>query len=151
MFRKVLVTVDRSPFAEAALERIPDIRAEAVVVLEVIESVASILAREVPAFDVPPDVATSIGDAERGAAMSYLAQVATRLREQGVQQVTTITREGRPGPEIVRAAHDEGCDLVVMSTHGRSGIRRALLGSVANYVVAHLEDSAILLVRPSAV
>ena len=48
MFRKVLVTVDRSPFAEAALARVSDVRAESVVILQVVEPVASILAREVP-------------------------------------------------------------------------------------------------------
>ncbi|HRC63523.1 MAG TPA: universal stress protein [Dehalococcoidia bacterium] len=148
MFRKVLVTVDRSPFAEAALDRVPDINAAAVVILHVVEPVASILAREVPAFDVPPDIATSISQAEREAAAAYLSEAATKLRGAGVGQVSTLMREGRPGPEIVAAAREEGCDLVVMSTHGRSGIRRALLGSVANHVTTHVEDGAILLVRP---
>lgn len=148
MFRKVLVTVDRSPFAEAALDRVADVRAEAVVILHVVEPVASILAREVPAFDVPPDIASSISSAEREAAATYLSEAAAKLRARGVEHVDTIMREGRPGPEIVAAARDEGCDLVVMSTHGRSGIRRALLGSVANHVTTHIEDGAILLVRP---
>ena len=43
--------------------------------------------------------------------------------------------DGNPGPEIVRAAQD--CDLVVMSTHGHSGILRFLMGSVAQYVLRH--------------
>lgn len=150
MFRKVLVTVDRSPFAEAALARVSDVRAESVVILQVVEPVASILAREVPAFDVPPDVAMSISQAEREAAATYLSEAAAKLRAAGVEHVSTLMREGRPGPEIVTAARDEGCDLVVMSTHGRSGIRRALLGSVANHVATHIEDAAILLVRPPA-
>ncbi|MGE0229192.1 MAG: universal stress protein [Dehalococcoidia bacterium] len=150
MFRKALVTVDRSPFAEAALDRVADVRAEAVVILHVVEPVSSILAREVPAFDVPPDIARSISEAEREAAATYLADAAAKLRGLGVEHVTTLMREGRPGHEIVVAARDEGCDLVVMSTHGRSGIRRALLGSVANHVATHIEDGAILLVRPPA-
>jgi nucleotide-binding universal stress UspA family protein/CBS domain-containing protein len=43
--------------------------------------------------------------------------------------------DGNPGPEIVRAS--KNCDLVVMSTHGRSGILRFLMGSVAQYVLRH--------------
>lgn len=43
--------------------------------------------------------------------------------------------DGNPGPEIVRAAKE--CDLVVMSTHGHSGIVRFLMGSVAQYVMRH--------------
>ena len=45
-------------------------------------------------------------------------------------------------------AADLGCDLVVMATHGRSGIERALLGSVADQVVRHARGFAVLLVRP---
>ncbi len=36
-----------------------------------------------------------------------------------------------------------------MSTHGRTGLKRAMLGSVANYVVHNVEDTAVLLVRPA--
>ena len=42
---------------------------------------------------------------------------------------------GNPGPEIVRKARDY--DLIVLSTHGRTGFRRLLMGSVAEYVVRH--------------
>lgn len=40
-------------------------------------------------------------------------------------------------------------EVIVMATHGRAGIRRALLGSVADHVMAHLRGSAVLLVRPA--
>ena len=43
--------------------------------------------------------------------------------------------EGTPGKEIVEYAEAEGCDLIVMGTHGRGGIDRLLLGSVAQRVV----------------
>lgn len=43
--------------------------------------------------------------------------------------------DGSPAREIVRYAEDEGCDLVVMGTHGRGGIDRLLLGSVTERVV----------------
>lgn len=43
--------------------------------------------------------------------------------------------DGNPGPEIVRAAKE--CDIVIMSTHGHSGIIRFLMGSVAQYVMRH--------------
>lgn len=55
----------------------------------------------------------------------------------GQQDVTVETHvlEGPPQREIVRYAEEEGCDLVVMGTHGRGGIDRLLLGSVAEKVV----------------
>ncbi|SDM45069.1 Nucleotide-binding universal stress protein, UspA family [Halogranum gelatinilyticum] len=49
--------------------------------------------------------------------------------------VETHVLDGSPQREIVRYAEEEGCDLVVMGTHGRGGIDRLLLGSVAEKVV----------------
>jgi nucleotide-binding universal stress UspA family protein len=50
-------------------------------------------------------------------------------------RVETTVAEGSPSREIVRYAEREGCDLVVMGTHGRGGIDRLLLGSVAESVI----------------
>ena len=49
--------------------------------------------------------------------------------------VETAIIDGTPSSEIVRYAEAEGCDLIVMGTHGRGGIDRLLLGSVAEKVV----------------
>ncbi len=46
-----------------------------------------------------------------------------------------LLRGGEPAPEVVRAAEEEQVDLIVMGTHGRSGLGRLLLGSVADRVV----------------
>ncbi|MFC6904043.1 universal stress protein [Halalkalicoccus tibetensis] len=50
-------------------------------------------------------------------------------------EVETALIEGTPSKEVVRYATEEGCDLIVMGTHGRGGIDRLLLGSVAERVV----------------
>jgi nucleotide-binding universal stress UspA family protein len=49
--------------------------------------------------------------------------------------VETAVVEGKPSREIVRYAEEVGCDLIVMGTHGRGGIDRLLLGSVAESVI----------------
>lgn len=51
--------------------------------------------------------------------------------------VTThyLTAEGDPAPTIVAAAKERGCDLIVVGSHGRRGLRRLLLGSVAEHVL----------------
>lgn len=51
--------------------------------------------------------------------------------------VETCVREGRAGPEVVDEARQWGADLVLMGSHGRTGLKRVLLGSVAEYVVSH--------------
>lgn len=45
-----------------------------------------------------------------------------------------LLAEGKPAAQIVRVANEEGCDLIVLGTHGRTGLRRALMGSVAEEV-----------------
>lgn len=69
------------------------------------------------------------GDAE--AALATVHDIATAHDV----PVETHVLEGSPQREIVRYAEEEGCDLVVMGTHGRGGIDRLLLGSVAEKVV----------------
>ncbi|PZR99788.1 MAG: hypothetical protein DLM69_07040 [Candidatus Chloroheliales bacterium] len=64
----------------------------------------------------------------------YLGEVADQLRVSGVHNVATRVARGEAAANIVALA-DAGYDLVVMSTHGRSGLVRTLLGSVAEQVV----------------
>ncbi|MEX0737097.1 MAG: universal stress protein [Bacteroidota bacterium] len=59
-------------------------------------------------------------------------------------------REGSPAIEIVRAAQSLGVDLIVMSSHGRSGLRHILMGSVAEKVV-RLSKVPVLTVKPHEV
>ena len=55
-----------------------------------------------------------------------------RLREVFLQ---TEVVEGEPSREILRVAREHGCDLIVMGTHGRTGLARLLMGSVAEAVL----------------
>ena len=56
---------------------------------------------------------------------------------------------GDPARELVRLVREEGCDLIVMGTHGRTGLRRALMGSVAAAVVRGA-PCAVLVVHDGA-
>ena len=96
---------------------------------------------------VEESIATDVTDQERAAAALVLAAAAEELRAHGATVETRIV-DGLAGEEIVRFAGDERCDVVVMATHGRSGLRRAVLGSVAEHVVRHLESVPVMLVHP---
>lgn len=50
---------------------------------------------------------------------------------------TFLVWEGEAGDGIVAAAHSEGADLIVVGSHGRSGVSRFFIGSVSDYVVRH--------------
>jgi nucleotide-binding universal stress UspA family protein len=149
MFSKALLTLDRSPFSEAAIARVSDVTDTEAVIFGVLESVAEILGRSGPAFDIPRQDAERFKETERQAVEQHLEEAAQQLRAAGIEKVSTVIGEGKPGVEIVKLATQEGCDVVVISTHGRTGLKRAMLGSVADYVVHNLEGPTVLLVRPT--
>jgi nucleotide-binding universal stress UspA family protein len=77
-----------------------------------------------------------------------LAKSCHALRASGVD-ARLLTRDGKPAEEIVRLAKAQNMDLIVLSTHGRSGIARAVLGSVVEEVIRHAE-TPVLVTRPGA-
>ena len=78
-------------------------------------------------------------------AASYLEGIASDLRSAGLQ-VSTATPAGSPAREIVSEAARHPESLIAMSGHGRSGVARWWLGSVADRVL-HLADTPLLVVR----
>ncbi len=86
-----------------------------------------------------------IGDLDEHVAGERLEEWAAKARTAGVPARSAL-RSGVPFKEIVAAATDERADLIVMGTHGRGGINRALLGSVADRVI-RLAPCPVLTVR----
>src|SRR5688572_14238679 len=84
--------------------------------------------------------------ADGAAAGEFLQRVADGLIANGTACAVAV-RAGEPAATIVEAARERQADLVVMATHGRSGIGRAVLGSVAEGVLAG-GRVPVLLVRP---
>jgi nucleotide-binding universal stress UspA family protein len=75
--------------------------------------------------------------------------VARPLREQGLEVRTRVVTEGRPVAAILSEAEAGHCDLIALATHGRRGLSRLFLGSVADKVVRGAAAS-VLLCRPLA-
>ena len=141
----LIVPLDGSAIAEAALPTAESLaatlRAEVVLV------------RAVP----PPDIALSPGGmsaalfptdwamAEREAS-AYLERVAARLRAAGIV-TTAIVRTGAPANVVAAVAEERGAALTILTTHGRTGLDRLMLGSVAEAIVRH-GATPVLLVKP---
>lgn len=157
MFHNGLITTDGSDTAEAAFRLAPEVIASdgRVTVAEVIDDLATILTHTTPAgygFGgyVSGEAIEEIVVAQRQEAEKHLAAVKQVLASAGLQHVETVVLSGHPGNRIVELARERHCDIVLMATHGRGGIGRTVLGSVADHVLRHLEDVPVLLVHPSA-
>jgi nucleotide-binding universal stress UspA family protein len=144
-FRSILLPLDSSPFAEQAIPWAAAIarKARARLRLALVHQ---------PPFPPPLDESnvrfyTRIELAVRKAERDYVRRAAARIREGGDIQLTTATLTGSPAPALADYVREIGADLVVMTTHGRGGVERMWLGSVADQLVRTL-DVPVLLVRP---
>lgn len=135
---KILLSIDQSPFSTPPLRAVasrPWPAGSLVRVLTVVETVLPV----VPEVAIAADF-TETHEALRKAGREAVAFVASRLETVGLQ-VETRVREGNAGREIVEEAKQWGADLVLVGSHGRTGLDRLLMGSVAEYVVSHAECS----------
>lgn len=112
------------------------------VILHVIDTWAGF-----PAYEgrIPIDVGQVVRSME-SAVTDDLTAMAKQFRSV-VGEVETHSRFGAPAQEIVRLAADESVDLIVMGTHGWTGLKHVLLGSVAENVV-RTARCPVLIVRP---
>lgn len=146
---KVVLAVDGSSFSEAATHALAsDVRPEGaeVLVLEVVEPlVYSVPPQMAPGYE--PEMAERMREQLRQAATS-VERAAETLRGSGFKVQTRVAEaEIRGG--ILSVAADYQADLIVIGSHGRKGIGRFLLGSVADSVARHATCS-VLIVRTSA-
>ncbi|MDR2856899.1 MAG: universal stress protein [Novosphingobium sp.] len=83
---------------------------------------------------------------QQAAAEKVLAEVGEEAARMGVAADAVCFETTLPAEAIVKTATERGCDLIVMSSHGRRGLRRMILGSVTSEVVAH-SPVPVLVVR----
>lgn len=131
-WKRILVPVDFSETARAAMETAVDLAAkfDAEVLL--------VHAYPIPGYTFPDGSAVA-----SSRMLQELADEAARHLDEwrelalkaGAARVSTDTAVGDPAGEIVRLAAEKKADLVVMGTHGRTGIEHALMGSIAERVV----------------
>lgn len=127
---KVLVAVDGSPLSERALryalETFPD---AAFTSIHVINPVDSLIDVEAGGLSVANEWHDNAQDRA-----SEIHTTATNLAAEHGVELATVTEVGRPGKKILAYADDNNIDQIVIGSHGRSGLDRVLLGSVAETV-----------------
>jgi nucleotide-binding universal stress UspA family protein len=142
-YKKILACLDGSTLAEAALPHAQilasDEEAE-IVLLRVSANPAAEFS-----FSDPAIADNFIKDME-SETLSYMQSVRSRLQKAGFR-TSFLIRQGAVAETILQTASEMQTDVIVMSTHGRSGIQRWLLGSVADRIVTH-SHVPVMLIRP---
>jgi len=135
---KILVPLDGSVLAEAAMWTALDLAEKNGATLSLLRAAE---AHALPGADTVEAQVMAVREAEE-----YLAAVLRRLADKGVTRVETYVWYGPAAAAIVEAAAVQKVDLIVICTHGRSGLGRLVLGSVAESVLRGT-TTPILIVR----
>jgi len=140
MYKHILIPIDGSPTADKAIEAGIEFARGA--------RAKVTLFTAVPEYQPPGDAelmarrAISLWDHERISgenAQAILRPAAERLRAAGVECATAYAECNRPHEAIIDAAHSHGCDLILMSSHGRRGLSELWHGSETQAVLKHSE------------
>jgi nucleotide-binding universal stress UspA family protein len=142
MYKKILVPLDGSELAKKALDEA--------------EKLASCFGAEIILFEVvpfmpiygSPELVTPliVDEKQKEAAERYLVNLSEELEKKGFKANAVVRTGQQVAVEIIDFAKESGANLIVMCTHGRSGISRWVLGSVALKVLTRAE-TPILLIR----
>jgi nucleotide-binding universal stress UspA family protein len=149
---KILLATDGSPCAEQALRYLlvfPIPRDSRIHLLTVLDKRAFKGRRKRELNDKERRHLKQVKDHVREEGARFVEAQARVLRENGLR-VETLVRVGHPAEEIVTAAAELGADLVVVGSHGQSGVRRFLLGSVSDRVLHYAPCSVLIVKQPDA-
>ncbi len=146
MFKHILVPLDGSHLAEAALPATMELAAK-------FNSEITLLRITQPPYipshtsgQIYADLMINMRQEAQKIAEAYLKGQKGSLRQQGFIVNTLVVQGESPAMAILDVAEGQNIDTIVMSTHGRGGIARWVYGSVADKVLRHA-DMPILLVR----
>ena len=124
---KILVAVDGSPFSELAVDQaisLGGICNSEIFLISVVDLYPEQMA-------VAPALVEKMSEEVR----QYLDKAKEKVDETGISCETIVRMGGKPHEFIIQEAKEKGADLIVMGTLGKSGIKRVLMGSVAQNVI----------------
>jgi len=148
MYQKILVPLDGSELAESALmhaqNMVQDGFAQEVTVVNVVW--VHIMPFE---YGYKQAGYVELGEKIKEDTMNYLADVEARLAALGIKVKTELLEGDRPARMIADYAQENGIDLIMLATHGYTGLKKMMLGSVALEIL-HDSHVPVLLIRPES-
>jgi nucleotide-binding universal stress UspA family protein len=151
MYKKVLVPVDGSGLAESTLDYVKALTKEGsvgeVTLLNVVKlkfpwPVMGSEEKYPKSFDV-----NTFRDTLFTASRKYLADMGSRLTSEGIKVNTASLEGSNPADIIAQYAQEKGMDVIIMGTHGYTGLKKLMFGNVASDVL-HNSHIPALLIRP---
>ena len=152
MYNKVLVPLDGSALAECTLSHVKNLFKDG--------SVGEVTLLNVVKVDLPWAVMGSdqyrkgidinaIREPLFAASKKYLADIQSRLASEGIKVKTESLEGNRPADAITEYAQKKGMDMIIIGTHGNTGLKKLMVGSVA-FGVLHQSHVPVLLIRPES-
>jgi len=149
VFNKILVCLDGSKTAEQIL---PYVEAQAtqfvstVALLQVVTISGPALAGA-GAAPLPGEIIVEQLKVEEEDATKYLNGIAESLEAKGIETEVVVKQGVQIGEEIINYARQNSIDLIAIATHGRTGIGRAVFGSIADHLLHH-SSLPMLVIKP---
>jgi nucleotide-binding universal stress UspA family protein len=140
MYRHILVPTDGSDLADRGV-------AHALALAKSVGAAISAIFVVEPFSEMTGPLRETVGryaELRNEQAVSVLNLVANAAKQSGVSCQTIQVENGQPHQAIIAAAEDKDCDLIVMSSHGRSGLSMLLIGSVTNKVLTHTKTPVLV-------
>jgi nucleotide-binding universal stress UspA family protein len=154
MYRKILVPLDGSKLAECALPYAEALakgcETEKVILVSVTERLQGYRVFEDPGQPLGQRLAPEAFGKQETQAKKYLGRIAKAMEAKGIK-VDTEVLLGDPAEEIIIYAKHPGCDLIVICSHGRSGVSRWTHGSVADRVFRNSPVPVLMVKAPGSV
>jgi nucleotide-binding universal stress UspA family protein len=147
MYRKILAPLDGSEYSECSLEHVKAIakgcEVPEVILLRIVEPIHS---SDLAAYAEAGIDTVSLMQEVETSAKTYIDRKSQELKNEGLS-VQGVVITGWAADIILKYANESNVDLIIMSTHGRSGISRWFMGSVTDRVVRH-SVVPVLIVSP---
>lgn len=142
---RILVPLDGSPVAESVLPEVVKLAKTFGASITLFNAIAPLATY--PGFEtIMPAASRDVFPELQTQADAYLAEVARGISAEGIE-VKAVTTLANAADGILDAANQTGADLIAIGTHGRSGIERAVLGSVADAVIRR-SDLPVFAIHP---
>jgi nucleotide-binding universal stress UspA family protein len=140
---KILIGIDNSSFSRAVIQFATRFSWPQKTTALVVSAVPAPVMAYAEMYVQSVETATEILEAQRKASQELVSGAEQELLAAGI---TTRSRvlDGDPRQAIVDTAKDEGIDLILVGSHGRSGVSKLLMGSVASHVVTHAPCSVLV-------